>query len=316
MTAHHEHDDRPERVERAEHGERDQSNQYDGRDQHDGHDEPTVPADRARLTRVLDGIRAVVLDVDDTIVDTRAAMVAAGTVALGVLWPERDVEHTAMAQHYYDDPGRWFRRYASGEVAFDDMRVGRIEDVARAFAVVTPDGALERYAEAYDPAFRVAQRLFDDVPALLDAARSAGLPVGLLTNSAAAPTTLKLEALDLLDSFDAVVTTDTLGFGKPDARIYHEACRRLGAEPATTVCVGDSLEWDVLGAEAAGLRAVWLDRGGLGTHEDVARVAGLDELTDALTNSLADAVTDTPTNTSTDTVRRHESRFGSPTRDR
>lgn len=309
MTAHHEHDDRRERAER------DQSNQYDQHDEHGEHGEhgePTVASDPARLARVLDGIRAVVLDVDDTIVDTRAAMVAAGTVALGVLWPERHVEHTAMAQHYYDDPGRWFRRYASGEVAFDDMRVGRIEDVAQAFAVVTPDGALERYAEAYDPAFRAAQRLFGDVPALLDAARSAGLPVGLLTNSAAAPTTLKLEALDLLDSFDAVVTTDTLGFGKPDARIYHEACRRLGAEPATTVCVGDSLEWDVLGAEAAGLHAVWLDRGGLGTHEDVARVASLDELTDALTNTLADAVTDTPT----DTVRWHESRFGSPTRDR
>lgn len=251
-----------------------------------------MSANHDRLGVELDGIRALVLDVDDTIVDTRAAMVAAGSVALGALWPDRAADHTAMARRYYDDPERWFRRYASGEVRFDDMRVGRIEEVARAFGVAAPDGALAHYARAYDPAFRAAQRLFDDVPDLLEVARARRLPVALLTNSAAAPTTLKLEALGLLDAFDAVVTTDTLGFGKPDPRVYLEACRLVDTPAPACVCVGDSLEWDVLGALAAGLRAVWLDRPAVGTHEGVTRVTSLDELTaallDARTRSSAD----------------------------
>ncbi len=247
---------------------------------------------RARLIAELAGIRALLLDVDDTIVDTRAAMVTAGSVALGALWPERPADHAAMAVHYYEDPERWFPRYASGEVPFDDMRVGRIQEVARAFAVEPPEGALARYVRAYDPAFRGAQRLFEDVPDLLDVARARGLPVALITNSAAAPTTLKLEALGLLEAFDAIVTTDTLGFGKPDPRMYLEACRRVDTPAAACVCVGDSLAWDVLGARDAGLRAVWLDRAGRGSHENVTRVTSLDQLTAALhderTHSMVD----------------------------
>lgn len=247
---------------------------------------------RARLGAELAGIRALLLDVDDTIVDTRAAMVTAGSVALGALWPDRPAHHVAMAVRYYEDPERWFPRYASGEVRFDDMRVRRIEEVARAFGLTLPAGALARYARAYDPAFRGAQRLFEDVPDLLDLARAMGLPVALITNSAAAPTTLKLEALGLLDAFDAVVTTDTLGFGKPDPRMYLEACRRVDTPASACVCVGDSLAWDVLGARDAGLRAVWLDRAGVGTDENVTRVTSLHELTSALhearTRSVAD----------------------------
>lgn len=230
------------------------------------------------LESALSGIRALVLDVDDTIVDTRGAMVAAGAVAAAAIWPDAADEHRAMAQRYYDDPARWFPRYSAGQVPFETMRASRLEEVARAFGLSVPSGAHEAYEEAYAPAFRDAQRLFDDVPALLAAAHGAALPVALLTNSGAAPTRLKLEALGLADAFEVVVTTDTLGFGKPDPRIYLEACRRVDARPWDAVCIGDSLEWDVLGAEAAGMRAVWLDRADIGTDHPVARVTRLDEV--------------------------------------
>jgi putative hydrolase of the HAD superfamily len=197
-----------------------------------------------------------------------------------------------MAQRYYDDPERWFPRYASGDVAFEAMRAGRLAEVAAAFGVEVPDGAHLSYEEAYAPAFRSAQRLFPDVPGLLAAAEGERLPVALLTNSAQAPTRVKLEALDLVDRFDVVVTTDTLGFGKPDPRVYLEACRLLGAEPDRVLCIGDSIEWDVLGAEAAGLRAVWLDREGRGTSEPVVAVRGLDEVTAALDRRFGPPRTD------------------------
>ncbi len=244
------------------------------------------------LERVLDGARALLLDVDDTIVDTRGAMVAAGARAAAALWPDRPGEHHAMAQRYYDDPERWFPRYASGEVPFDRMRAGRLREVAAAFGLGLPDDAHAAFEEAYAPAFRSAQRLFPDVPQLLSAAEREGLPVGLLTNSAHAPTVVKLEALGLVDRFEVVVTTDTLGFGKPDPRVYLEACRLLGGEPHAVVCIGDNLKWDVLGAQAAGLRAVWLDREGRGTSEAVASVRGLDEVTAVLDRRFGPPRTD------------------------
>jgi len=234
------------------------------------------------VDEVFAGAGALLLDVDDTIVDTRGAMVAAGTQAAAALWPHRPGDHRAMAQRYYDDPERWFPRFAAGEVPFEHMRAGRLDEVATAFGVHVPDDGHHAYEDAYAPAFRAAQRLFPDVPELLSTAERQGMPVALLTNSAHAPTAVKLEALGLVDRFDVVVTTDTLGFGKPDPRVYREACRLLGAGPAEVVCVGDSLPWDVRGAQAAGLRAVWLDREGRGTAEPVTSVRGLDEVTAAL----------------------------------
>ncbi|HET8987946.1 MAG TPA: HAD family hydrolase [Humibacillus sp.] len=234
------------------------------------------------LLTELNGSAALLLDVDDTIVDTEGAMVEAGTVAATAVWPERQGEHRAIAQRYYDDPARWFPRYAAGDVDFDAMRAGRLGEVARALGLDLPEGAHRRYEEAYSAAFRGAQRLFPDVLDLLAQAGRRGLPVALLTNSAHAPTRVKLEALDLVERFEVVVTTDTLGFGKPDPRVYREACRLIGADPGDVVCVGDSLQWDVLGARDAGLRAIWLDRAGIGTDQQVASVRSLDEVTAAL----------------------------------
>ena len=234
------------------------------------------------LAAVLRGSSGLLLDVDDTIVDTQEAMVVAGADAAAAIWPERS-DHRAMAQRYYDDPERWFPRYAAGDIAFDAMREGRLREVARAFGVELPTRAHLAYEDAYAPAFRLAQRLFPDTPGLLAAANAAGLPVALLTNSAEAPTRIKLEALDLLGRFDVVVTTDTLGFGKPDPRVYLEACRLLDLPPEQVVCIGDNLEWDVLGAQAAGLRGVWLDRSGDGEPASVVTVRSLDEVAAALT---------------------------------
>jgi putative hydrolase of the HAD superfamily len=209
-------------------------------------------------------------------------MVVAGTHAARALWPGRDGDHVAMAERYYADPERWFPRYASGAIAFEDMRSGRLAEVARAFRADLADDAHGVFEDAYAPAFRDAQRLFPDVPELLAAAEQVGLPVALLTNSASAPTRVKLEALRLAARFDVVVTTDTLGFGKPDPRVYREACRLVGVEPEAAVCIGDSLAWDVIGARRAGLRAVWLDRAAAGTSDDVVSVQGLDVVARAL----------------------------------
>jgi len=47
---------------------------------------------------------------------------------------------------------------------------------------------------------------------------------------------------------------------KPDRRAFTEACRRIDANPAQVLMVGDNYETDILGARAAGLSAIHPDR--------------------------------------------------------
>jgi putative hydrolase of the HAD superfamily len=49
---------------------------------------------------------------------------------------------------------------------------------------------------------------------------------------------------------------------KPDPRIFHPACRQLDFQPADCLYVGDIYSIDVLGAQAAGLQPVLIDRTG------------------------------------------------------
>jgi putative hydrolase of the HAD superfamily len=60
------------------------------------------------------------------------------------------------------------------------------------------------------------------------------------------------------------VSANELGFGKPDPRIYLEACRRAGVAPEAVLHVGDDLHLDVRAARQAGLRAAWVTRPDLG----------------------------------------------------
>jgi putative hydrolase of the HAD superfamily len=205
--------------------------------------------------------RALLLDVDDTLIDTRAAMVAAGAAAVAALWPEAGPQvHQDAGVHFHRDPAGFFMRFTTGELGFAQMREARVADLVGVFSLKAIDEVNRRFEEAYEPAFFTHARLFDDVLPLVEAASTAGIPMGLLTNSASHYTQQKLEITGLEGVFAVVATRDALGFGKPDPRAFHHACELLGVEPGETMYVGDDIEIDAIAAKDAGLYAVWLHR--------------------------------------------------------
>ncbi len=206
-------------------------------------------------------IRALVLDIDDTLIDTQAAMRAAGAQAAAVALPSLDPPtHQAISDTYYDDHGGHFDAYTRGELAFADQRRLRFEGSLRHLGLrETHASSFGAYEVAYLEAFAQVQRLFEDTSALLAAAREREVAICFLTNSGAEQTAIKLAAVGL-DGTGPVVTTDTLGVGKPDPRLFAHACELAGAEPHTSLCVGDTLDTDVRGGLGAGMRVAWVCR--------------------------------------------------------
>ena len=70
-----------------------------------------------------------------------------------------------------------------------------------------------------------------------------------------------LDAAGVTDLFGTIVVSDEIGWRKPKALIFEEACRRLGVEPAQALFVGDRADIDVVGAQAVGMPVAWLNRG-------------------------------------------------------
>ena len=84
--------------------------------------------------------------------------------------------------------------------------------------------------------------------------------LALATNGPADVQTTKLRASGLERFFPLVVASSEIGFGKPDPRIFRAALERMKLPAAEVLVVGDSLEKDVAGSAAAGLRCVWVNR--------------------------------------------------------
>jgi HAD superfamily hydrolase (TIGR01549 family) len=120
--------------------------------------------------------------------------------------------------------------------------------------------------------------LYEDVEPVFDVLRGHGLKIGLISNGARdLDEFVAHHALDV----DAFVGSRAHGKTKPHETIFRVALEALGVAPAEAVMVGDSPEDDVEGAEAVGIRAFLLDRGGLYPGRP-GRLADLRELPAAL----------------------------------
>ena len=71
-----------------------------------------------------------------------------------------------------------------------------------------------------------------------------------------------LEREGIAGLFETIVVSDEVGWRKPKALIFEEACRRLSIEPAQALFVGDRADIDVVGAQAVGMPVAWINRGG------------------------------------------------------
>ena len=117
--------------------------------------------------------------------------------------------------------------------------------------------------------------LYDDVrPTLTLLAEDYQL--GLLTNGNSYP-----ERSGLAGFFDIVVLAQDHGVSKPDRRLYDVAARQARVPEAGLAMIGDSLDHDVAGAQAAGWFGLWLDRDGAAPTAGVRPDATLRTLRDA-----------------------------------
>jgi HAD superfamily hydrolase (TIGR01549 family) len=99
--------------------------------------------------------------------------------------------------------------------------------------------------------------LYEDALAVLEDLRARGLKLGLLSNTARDLT--RFVAHHGLD-VDAVLTSRAHGKTKPHEAIFRAMLERLGVEAGAAAMVGDTLEDDIEGAQAIGMRAVLVDR--------------------------------------------------------
>lgn len=233
-----------------------------------------------RLGRLLAAHRLVLFDLDDTLCDYSLARYRRLTRA-------------------FEDAFR-----ASGRSLPDDLAGLITRSIATDAHGVDHFPALLAEFQLTDEAIAAAQRWYRDnrflelaffagTTAALDAVRCqpvvSGRRVGIITNGPAEVQRAKIEVLGIEPLVDFVVISGEFGVHKPHPAIFHEALRLGGASATDAIYVGDSTEYDVTGARAAGLAVIWVNRdgapwAGAGSPPD-AEIRDIAEIAQAITTT-------------------------------
>ncbi|MDR0373875.1 MAG: HAD family hydrolase [Nitrososphaerota archaeon] len=85
--------------------------------------------------------------------------------------------------------------------------------------------------------------------------------LGIVSNFAIPECVYKLLKVSGIDSaFDVVIVSGAVNKRKPSPEIFQSALKMLAVSASETVFVGDTIDADIEGAKAAGMRAVYIER--------------------------------------------------------
>lgn len=215
---------------------------------------------------------AVLLDLDGTLLDHDGAARSALGETMRTVGLSEGSDLSAATSLWRRLERIHFQEYLDGNVTFEEQRVRRV----RAFLAHHGRSGLDRadvlrWFEVYRRAYEAAWRAYDDVAPFLHglALLHPRLAVAVVTNGDHAQQLAKLEALGLARL--RLFSSSSSGVRKPDRRIFRGACTAMGVEPGAAWFIGDDVEADARGAEAAGLRGIWLDRQGPGDADSDSR---------------------------------------------
>ncbi|QUS35526.1 HAD-IA family hydrolase [Falsirhodobacter algicola] len=200
-------------------------------------------------------MRTVVFDLDGTLADTVADLIASANACFRAL---------GHGDRLHPD--------ADGAVAVRGaramLRLG-FERVGGAWSEADVNGQYPLLLDYYGQAVAVHSRLYPGAADALRCLKAEGFALAICTNKPEGLARALLTDLKVLDLFDALIGADTLPVRKPHADPYREAVRRAGGEVERSFLVGDT-ETDLLTAAAAHVPCLLVTFGPAGsTVEDL-----------------------------------------------
>lgn len=213
-------------------------------------------------------------DLDDTLVDddisTKAGVDQLYLHYTNDLPKDRYDKWDEALQIYYP-------AFLRAEITVQALQILRIRHVLGKPELAAEDAlaAFEYFMQHYVE----STQLFPDALAVLKSLKQGGARLGVISNGPDDMQQRKIKAIGLSDFFDVIVTAERAGVGKPNKEIFELALSELGLPASDCCCVGDNLANDAIGAQAAGLTGIFLDRTNSATvHYDGPTIHSLEAL--------------------------------------
>jgi putative hydrolase of the HAD superfamily len=215
--------------------------------------------------------RAILFDLDDTLIRAYAQPEEAWRRLLHVFSAHLDIHDDAQALETVraaimeESRAFWNDQAAAAKWRLNIPEARRLSVRAGLTRLGRNDDALaDRIADAFTEMRRQEYRLYPDAHATVDALRSRGVKLALVTNGASEMQRPKIERFDLAHRFDHIQIEGEFGKGKPEPDVYHHALEKVGCAACDAWMVGDNYEWEVVAPQKLGMCGIWYDPFGAG----------------------------------------------------
>jgi putative hydrolase of the HAD superfamily len=205
-------------------------------------------------------IRAVVFDIDGTLVDHLGAQRAALAGLYEMLEEVKRVSFDEFAITWQREAERYMEQYLAGNITFVQQRLLRVKAVFESLGEWATDERAMIVFRTYLAVYEGSWQLYDDVLPCLDSLDVYRMAV--VSNGDSGQQRRKLERTGIASRFESIVVSGDLDVSKPQPGIFERSLHELGVSAGEAVYVGDDFEADALGPQKVGMRAIWLARDG------------------------------------------------------
>jgi putative hydrolase of the HAD superfamily len=203
-------------------------------------------------------IKAILFDLDDTLVDHNAAIREAASALFYQVIPNSKHELNLFQEQWIFLTRQWYKKFFNQQVTFQESGRGRLKEAFSNYGYRFSDTDADALLSEYWKDYVSKCQLFDDVVECFMQLQK--YKIGVVTNGQEAQQVEVLRQCGILPALDIIVTSETAGAAKPAHEIFQYACAKLKVQPIHCVYVGDNLELDAIASTDAGLVGVWLNR--------------------------------------------------------
>ena len=198
----------------------------------------------------------LVFDVDDTLYEQ---IVPFENAYKSLFDMDIDMEQFYLLSRHYSDVK--FEASRNGEMTMDEYHIYRIQEAAKDLGVILTDEQALDMQKEYKKNQQKLQ-MSNITISILELVKENNVKLGIITNGPSEHQWSKVKALGVerwVDRENIIVSGD-YSINKPDIRIFKIMQEKLQLPNGALYYIGDSLENDIVGANNAGWKAIWINR--------------------------------------------------------
>jgi putative hydrolase of the HAD superfamily len=204
----------------------------------------------------LKGIKGILWDLDDTLYAYEPAHLMAFQSSAEMVYAQYAISNSDFEQHW-KQARKTVHNDLHGQAASHSRLLYFQKMHEQMFGHTNAQFALEMEA-FYWNTFMDNMAWKPGVQSFLEQAKKQGIRMCVVTDLTAQIQLQKWQKLDLSRYMDFLISSEEAGIEKPAAKMFELALQKLNLTAVDVIMIGDSMEKDIKGAEAFGIKTIWI----------------------------------------------------------